>query len=51
MLFAALLAAFFSAMSFGRYAAKRLGGVTGDVYGAVTTLTEGLVLLVFLAIC
>ena len=51
MLFAALLAAFFFAMSFGRYAAKRLGGVTGDVYGAVTTLTEGLVLLVFLAIC
>ena len=34
---------------FGRYVEKRLGGLTGDVYGAITTLNEGLVLLTFLA--
>ena len=33
---------------FGRYVEKRLGGLTGDVYGAITTLNEGLVLLSFL---
>ena len=34
---------------FGNYVEKRLGGLTGDVYGAITTLNEGLVLLTFLA--
>jgi adenosylcobinamide-GDP ribazoletransferase len=29
----------------GRYAVRRLGGFTGDVYGAVEVLTEVLVLL------
>jgi adenosylcobinamide-GDP ribazoletransferase len=33
---------------FGNYVEKRLGGLTGDVYGAITTLNEGLVLLTFL---
>ncbi len=33
---------------FGNYVQKRLGGLTGDVYGAITTLNEGLVLLTFL---
>lgn len=36
-------------MFFANYVQKRLGGLTGDVYGAITTLNEGLVLLVFLA--
>lgn len=34
---------------FGNYVEKRLGGLTGDVYGAIATLNEGLVLLAFLA--
>ena len=33
---------------FCNYVEKRLGGLTGDVYGAITTLNEGLVLLTFL---
>ncbi len=33
---------------FASYVEKRLGGLTGDVYGAITTLNEGLVLLTFL---
>ncbi len=36
-------------MFFANYVQKRLGGLTGDVYGAITTLNEGLVLLAFLA--
>ena len=35
-------------MFFANYVQKRLGGLTGDVYGAVATLNEGLVLLAFL---
>ena len=34
---------------FAGYVTKRLGGLTGDVYGAIATLNEGLVLLTFLA--
>ena len=34
---------------FAGYVEKRLGGLTGDVYGAIVTLNEGLTLLVFLA--
>ena len=34
---------------FANYVQKRLGGLTGDVYGAITTLIEGFVLLSFLA--
>ena len=33
---------------FGHYATKKLGGVTGDVYGAVTLLSESIVLITFL---
>lgn len=33
---------------FGRYVTKLLGGLTGDVYGAVCTLTELLTLAVYL---
>ena len=42
------LAALMIAMYFGRYATKKLGGVTGDIYGAVTLLSELTVLIVFL---
>ena len=34
---------------FSTYAARRLGGLTGDVYGAVEILTETVVLFVFFA--
>ena len=36
-------------MFFANYVQKRLGGLTGDVYGAIATLNEGLVLLTFLS--
>jgi adenosylcobinamide-GDP ribazoletransferase len=36
------------AMVFARYVTKLLGGLTGDVYGAITDLTELVVLLVYL---
>lgn len=35
-------------MFFARFVTKKLGGLTGDVYGAINTLNEGLVMLVFL---
>ena len=44
VIFAALLFTIF----FASYATRHLGGLTGDVYGAITTLTETLVLLSFL---
>ena len=43
VIFAALLFTIF----FASYATRHLGGLTGDVYGAITTLTETLVLLGF----
>ena len=51
--FNGLVAAFAAGMFavfFSGYAVKRLGGLTGDLYGAITTLTELLVLFVFLVI-
>ncbi len=36
------------AYGFGVYATRLLGGLTGDVYGAVTELTEALVIALFL---
>lgn len=36
------------AICFCRYVVKRLGGMTGDVYGAVTELTEAVVMGLFL---
>lgn len=44
---AALLAGLAFAFLFGRYATARLGGLTGDVYGAIELMTETLVLIVF----
>lgn len=45
---AVMLAALLFAIFFASYATRHLGGLTGDVYGAITTLTETLVLLSFL---
>ena len=33
---------------FGRFSVKKLGGVTGDIYGAVEIISESIVLLAFL---
>ena len=44
--FGALMAAVY----FGWYATKKLGGLTGDVYGAVTLLSELIFLIAFLLI-
>lgn len=44
----ALVIGLLAAYLFGRWACDKLGGVTGDVYGAAELLTETVVLLVFL---
>ena len=44
---AALFAGLAFAFVFGRYATAKLGGLTGDVYGAIELMTETLVLIVF----
>ena len=46
--FLAMGISFLFTIFFARYITRILGGLTGDVYGAVTTLNECLVLLVFL---
>ncbi len=45
---AALFVSLLFTAFFASFVKKRLGGLTGDIYGAVTTLNEGLVLLTFL---
>ena len=45
---ASACAAFMFTLYFGHYATKKLGGVTGDVYGAVTLISESIVLITFL---
>ena len=35
---------------FGNFVKKKVGGVTGDIYGAVTTISESIVMLTFLII-
>lgn len=44
----ALVAAIIFALYFGKYVMLKLGGLTGDIYGAVEFLSEVLVLIVFL---
>ncbi len=44
---AALAAAILGAAAVGSYATRHLGGLTGDIYGAVTEITETLVLVTF----
>jgi len=46
----ALAASVLFALAFGRGAARALGGLTGDIYGAVSELGEVVVLTVFLVI-
>lgn len=45
---AALIAVTAFALGFGRWASGKVGGLTGDVYGATTELSEVVVLVVFL---
>ena len=45
---AALLLCLLFTAFFASFVVKKLGGLTGDIYGAVTTLNEALVLLAFL---
>ena len=45
---AASVVALFVAWRFASFATEKIGGVTGDIYGAVTTLTELSVLIIFL---
>lgn len=42
--------ALFFTLVFARYATRHLGGLTGDVYGAITTLAEAIVVFSFLLI-
>ena len=44
----ALMAAIIFALYFGKYVTEKLGGLTGDIYGAVEFLAEVLVLITFL---
>lgn len=45
---AAVTAGYIFVCLFGRHVTKLLGGLTGDVYGAICTLTEVLTLIVYL---
>ena len=45
---AATLIAFLTAWKFALFATEKIGGVTGDIYGAVTTLSEMFALITFL---
>ena len=47
---AASLVALIVAIKFARFATEKIGGVTGDIYGAITTLTELFALITFLLI-
>ena len=47
---AAMVVAFIVAWKFATFATEKIGGVTGDIYGAVTTLAEMFALITFLLI-
>ena len=47
---AATLIALFVTWRFANFATEKIGGVTGDIYGAVTTLSEMFALITFLLI-
>ena len=47
---AASLIALIVTWKFATFSTKKIGGVTGDIYGAVTTLSEMFVLIIFLMI-
>ena len=48
--FSALILTSMFAMFFGKFSTKKLGGVTGDIYGATEILCETSVLIIFLSI-
>lgn len=45
---AALVVGFLFMRGFAGFAVKTVGGLTGDIYGCIATLVEGLVLLTFM---
>ena len=45
---AAILTAFLTSWRFSSFAKSKIGGVTGDIYGAVTILSEMVVMITFL---
>ncbi len=45
-----LAAAIIFSVRFGKFATSKLGGVTGDIYGAVEMLSETLVLIIFMSL-
>ena len=47
---AASLVAFVAGWKFASFATEKIGGVTGDIYGAVTTLSEMFALITFLLV-
>ena len=47
---AASLVALIVTMKFARFSTEKIGGVTGDIYGAITTLAELFALITFLLI-
>ena len=48
---AAIMIALIVTWRFGTFAVNKIGGVTGDIYGAVTTLAEMFALMTFLVTC
>ena len=47
---AAILTAFLTSWRFSSFAKSKIGGVTGDIYGAVTILSEMVVMITFLLV-
>ena len=48
LILGALIASMAFTFYFGNFAVKKIGGVTGDIYGATTTFSESIVFLSFL---
>ena len=46
-----LIIALIFTLYFGKFATKKVGGVTGDIYGAVEIISEALVMVSFLLTC
>ena len=50
LLFSLMMTLIFT-LYFGKFATKKVGGVTGDIYGAVEIISEALVMVSFLLTC
>ena len=46
-----LIAAIIFSWRFGKFATEKIGGVTGDIYGAVEIISETIVLVIFVLTC